>query len=131
MLGGTYNGILNGSVQQASLSLLTIAASGWLVSYLRRPLSRLSTPLDPALLLWAGAYMISILAHRSGRAGIGVWYAGLYAVVGYTLIDLRRRGLRGRWLIDGALVAVVPLVILGGLQVLLWLPDWFDLNPAI
>jgi tetratricopeptide (TPR) repeat protein/O-antigen ligase len=127
-LGGTYNGVLLVPLQQVSLAILTAGVVLWQIAAWRRPLKTVSTPLDPALALWGIAYAVSVLHNPSGRAAIGLWYAGLYAGVWFVLSDLRRRGLPGRWITDAALLTAIPLMILALVQVMAWFPAWLELS---
>jgi tetratricopeptide (TPR) repeat protein/O-antigen ligase len=127
-LGGTYNGLLLVPLQQASLVILTAGVALWQLVAWRCPVRTDSTPLDPALALWGIAYAISVLHNPSGRAHIGLWYAGLYAGVWFVLSDLRRRGLPGRWITDAALLTAIPLMSLALVQVVAWFPAWLALR---
>lgn len=127
-LGGTYNGILLVPLQLVSLAILTAGVVLSQIAAWRRPLKIASPLLDPALALWGIAYAVSVLHNPSGRAAIGLWYAGLYAGVWVVLSDLRRRGLPGRWITDAALLTAIPLMILALVQVVVWFPAWFALK---
>ncbi len=125
-LGGTYHSLTNLALQRVALGLLTLGVVVWLVLIWRRPPRRVF--LLPVIGLWVAAYAIAMIAHPSGRGYIGGWYAGLYAGVWLVLSDLRQRGLPGRWLIDAALFAAIPLMILAFMQVATWYPAWLALE---
>ncbi|MBN1201233.1 MAG: O-antigen ligase family protein [Anaerolineae bacterium] len=128
-LGGTFNGMLSVPLRQVSLVILTAGAALWLFVRWRRPVrGRYLTVLDPALVLWGAALAVSSLSNLSGRVTIGLWYAGLYAGAWLVLSDLRRRGLPGRWITDGALLATIPLMLLAWMQVADWFPAWLTLR---
>lgn len=125
--GGTFNGMLNAPFPQVSLALLTLVVIGWQVIIWRRPVPA-RDPLALALVAWGGAYALSVICHPSGRVYIGLWYAGLYAGTWGLLSDLRRRGLPERWFTDGALLAMLPLLVIALAQVGSWFPAWFALD---
>ncbi len=130
-LGGTFNGLLIGSLQQFSLMLLTLAVAIWLLVIWRYPPGASSLLLGYPLLCWGAAYAVAILAHPSERAYTGLWYAGLYAGLWLILVDLRQRGLPGRWITDAALLTAVPLMLLALLQVADWFPAWAALKVRV
>lgn len=129
VFGGTFNGILNVPFPFISLALLTSGVAIWLISGWWG--ARNTTPLAPltvAIGLWGAAYAVGTLYHPSGRAYIGVWYAGLYTGVWLILSDIRQRGLPGQWITDGALLSAVPLMIFALAQVGSWFLAWLSLH---
>ena len=127
VIGGTLNGVVSLALQTVSLALLTVVVLVWAVIALRCPLGGWP-PLGAALIAWAAAITLSTLTNWSGRAQIGAWYAALYAGVWLLLADLRARGLPGCWLTDGALLAVVPLMLVALVQAAPWYATWLRLD---
>jgi tetratricopeptide (TPR) repeat protein/O-antigen ligase len=125
-LGGTYNGLLIGSLQTVSLVILSVGVIVWAVNT-RRGSFVPQTLLDGALALWGIAYTISALHNPSGRVLIGAWYVGLYAGVWFVLNDLR---LPGRWITDAALFTSIPLIVLALAQVANWFPECIAVRRA-
>jgi O-antigen ligase/tetratricopeptide (TPR) repeat protein len=125
-LGGTYNGLLIGSLQTLSLVILSVGVLVWAVKTRRGPAAP-RTALDGVLVLWGIAYVISTLNNASGRVLIGLWYAGLYAGLWFVLSDLR---LPGRWITDAALFTFIPLILLALAQVASWYPEWIAVRQA-
>lgn len=123
-LGGTFHGMLLPALHIVSLVLLTLAVLIWIPRWR-------GTPLDPVLALWAGAYAVAVIAHPTGRAWIGLWYAGLYAGVWWVLSNLRQAGMPGRWLTDGALLTSIPIIVLALVQVADWFPAWRALEVEV
>jgi len=128
-IGGSLNGIVTPDIRRFSLALLTAAVAGWLIAVWRRPRDR---ALHPAVwfivALWAAAYANSLLHNDSTRSWTGVWFGALYVGVWLVLLDLRGRGMAGRWIINGALVAVAPVMLLAIIQVAPWLAAWTALD---
>lgn len=121
LFGATYNGILDARLRLASLVVLGLTLAFWLWRRGRRRWRWPATPLDGAILVWAAAFALSLLANADAwrRIAIGLWYVGLYVVVWYVLRDVfANGGLRRVRLIDALLVAGVPAVFFGWSQVM-------------
>lgn len=127
-LGGTFNGVVLARIQQFSLFLLTVGVAGWLFVVWRQRDVLPCSSLDPALFGWGVAFAVSGGANISGRVLVGVWWALLYLGVWWVLSDLRRRGMPGRWITDGVLIALIPVLLLAVVQVALWFPAWWCLD---
>lgn len=128
LLGGTFTGVLLLNAQILSLALLTGGVLIWLGVAWRRPFAHSEAALDGALAVWGGAFALSALSHPSGRVAIAMWWFALYAGVWLLLVDLRQRGLRESWIVDAALIAAVPVMLLAVAQVARWYVAWFALD---
>ncbi len=131
LLGGTFNGLLIPGAQRFSLWLFLFFIALWQIVVWRRLPEAGSDPLTFALLLWGLAYAASVFQHTSARTFTGAWYAGFYAAVWIILSDLRRRGMPGRWLTDGALLTAVSVMVLAWVQVAAWFPDWLSADVRV
>ena len=128
-IGGTWNGIVTPGFRQFSLAMLTVCVAAWLAVLWRQPHRRALPPGAWVILaLWGAAYANSVLHHDSLRAWTGAWFGALYAGVWIVLLDLRGRGVPGRWIINGALVAVAPVMLLAIIQIAPWWPAWIALE---
>jgi tetratricopeptide (TPR) repeat protein len=128
-VGGPLNGIVTPGIRRFSLALLTAGVLGWLIVVWRRPRDRALHPAVWGIVaLWGVAYANSVLHNDSTRTWTGAWFGALYAGVWLVLLDLRGRGMTGRWIINGALVALVPVMLLAIIQVAPWLAAWTALD---
>ena len=127
-IGGTWNGIVTPGFRQFSLAMLTVCVAAWLAVLAPAAPSRAATwgVGDPGPV--GAAYANSVLHHDSIRAWTGAWFGALYAGVWIVLLDLRGRGMPGRWIINGALVAVAPVMLLAIIQIAPWWPAWIALE---
>lgn len=128
-IGGAFTGIVIPGLRQTSLALLTLVVIGWLLVFLRHPGDHLPHPAVLfALAVWALAYANSALRHPSSRVWIGTWFAALYAGAWLAMLDIQNRGAPGRWIIDAALIATVPVMLLALIQIGPWFAAWAALD---
>lgn len=116
--GATFDGILNAERRLQTVAILALVIGVWL--WQRRRWRWHPTALDLPILLWCGAFVLSLLANAEAwrRISIGLWYMGLYILAWYALQDaLANRALRRAWIVDALLVAGVPVVFVGFAQV--------------
>lgn len=116
--GATFDGILNAERRLQSVVILTLVIGVWL--WQRRHWRWHLTMLDLPILLWCGAFILSLLANAEAwrRIAIGLWYMGLYILAWYALQDaLANRALRCAWMVDALLIAGIPVVFVGFAQV--------------
>lgn len=82
------------------------------------------TALDGAIILWLLAFVISTVANLGEwrRISLGLWFAGVYLLLWYIGVDLIGNGrLRRGVLVDGFLLATIPLIGATATQLLAWL----------
>lgn len=118
-LGATWNGILIPDLRGISLWALLLVTGTWLLIRTLRGWRWHNTPVDLMLPLWFGVFGLSLLANDEAwrRIVIGVWFAGLYALVWVLLLDLLARRVVDRdMLADGLLFAGVIVIGFGYLQ---------------
>lgn len=128
-LGGTYTGLLHPDLRMVSLVLLSGSTAGWLAWAWWRPVGGLRhLPLWRAGLAWTLALAVSLVDAPWGRASLGLWFMTLYGGLWLVLVDLRQRGLSHEWLIDGLLLALVPLLLLAVMQGIPWYLDYLALD---
>ncbi len=115
-IGATFNAVLIPDFQQISLVALVIVIGGWLLLRWRQGWAWHPTPLDAVFLLWAAAFLISILANPATwrRSVEGLWYMGLYAGLWIVLADLLSNRALAREAITAAMLIAGLLVLLFG-----------------
>lgn len=131
-VGGTFNGLVSVEISQVSLGFLSAGMVTWLVWRLVRRVGGLRTPLDHVILAGAVAAAMPLITNGDAwrRMAIGAWYWALIIMVWWVVWDVTQQGLPHRWLIDALLVAAVPVVGLGYIQVAGWLQKWMTLRLA-
>ncbi|MFQ3566223.1 MAG: O-antigen ligase family protein [Aggregatilineales bacterium] len=125
-IGATFNGILNPEFRLAALIALALCFSLWLLVRAAAGWSWHSTPLDAAILLWAAAFIISLIANLEDwrRIAIGLWYAGAYCIGWYALNDaLANRGLRRSMLVDALIFGGLIVMLFAFMQSVQWLRE--------
>ncbi len=119
LAGATFDGILNTERRLLSVVILGIASIVWLVMRWRGGWRWYTSDLDLPILLWCGAFTVSLLANAESwrRISIGLWFMALYVVTWYALQDMLANGkLRREWLVDALLIAGVPVAFVGFAQ---------------
>lgn len=114
LLGATWNGVLSPQFQPLTLLLLGGAVVMWRVVRWRAGWVWHRTPLDLLLVLWGGAFAVSIAANPETwrRSAEALWYMLLYMLVWYALVDALANGMdRRAWLNAVALVGLIQLPI--------------------
>jgi O-antigen ligase len=118
-VGATFNGILAPEFHTLTLGMMAVTAVGWWLTHGRRTWQR--TTLDGALLLWAAAFGLSLLANGDAarRSAIALWYMGVYIGVWYALADvIGNRLVRRETLVDALLIVGVVILLFGYIQLL-------------
>ncbi len=118
LIGATFNGVVQ--VQTRLLGGALIACLCLIWAWSQRRWRWHPTALDSAILLWGIAFAISLVANSevARRSAIGLWFVGLYIAIYYALHHaLSNKGLQRQWLVDGMLIAGVPIVFVGFAQV--------------
>lgn len=122
VMGATWNGVLMPPLKWLNLALIAGLALLWLIARRRGRWTWHRNPLDGALLLWALAFGVALLANLESwrRIVMGLWYVGLYVGVWFVLADaLTNRALRRETLIDALLLGGLAVVAFGYVQ--MWL----------
>jgi len=117
-VGATYNGVLTPQFRTLDLALLTLLPVVWWIA--RRGKVWHPVPLQGAALLWGLAIAASLAANSGDirRIMIGIWFAGLYAVIWYILHDcLANRLLSRATLMNGFMLVGVGVVLIGLVQI--------------
>lgn len=130
-LGATFNGILAlPQFQPITVFIFASVASGWLWWHRQRAWFR--TPLDIVLVIWAAAFMLSIVANpvTARRSAEALWYMGLYAALWYLLCDLVSHGFSRRSMSEAFVFSSVVVVAFGILQTVNLLMMGGDLRPV-
>ncbi len=132
LLGGTFNGMINLTINRATLVLLSIGVAFWLGLRWLRKWQWSSSPFDRVLLAGLVAVVIAVLPNLESwrRMAIGLWYWGLFLGCWLVLSDLVANGMPTRWLADGILATGVPVLFFGYWQVRGWLVEWMRLAAA-
>lgn len=122
LLGGTFNGMINLTINRATLMLLSIGVALWLGMRWLRKWQWFPTPFDRILLAGLVAVAIAVLPNLESwrRMAIGLWYWGLLVGSWLALADLVANAMPTRWLADGILatgVLVLFFWILAGARV--------------
>ncbi|MBK8024141.1 MAG: O-antigen ligase family protein [Chloroflexi bacterium] len=107
LVGATFNGILTVPIRTLSTGLVVGLVGWWTVVRLRGRRTLPGTPLDPAILLWIAAFVLSFLANLEDwrRSAIGLWYVGLYLWLWYALSEAAVR----RWITRATLIDMLLL----------------------
>lgn len=122
-VGATFNGILEPSFHPLSLGLMTLLVGVWLLLHRRKNWHWHRTSFDTVFLLWALAFIVSLVGNTDAwrRIVIGLWYVGLYVGIWYVLHDLlANRALTRVVIIDGLLIAGFVITLLGFVQLQTW-----------
>ncbi len=123
-VGATFNGILFPEFHTLTLGLMALVVGGWLFSHWSGGWKWHQTSLDRVFLLWALAFGVSLVANSEvwRRIAIGLWYMGVYIGVWYMVHDMMaNRALKREVIIDALLISGFVIVLLGFLQLQLWL----------
>ncbi len=118
-LGGTFNGITDPMIGGYSLILLAVVFAVLIGLHVVRGWRWHRSPLDAALVLWAGAILISLAANTEDwrRITIGIWYVSLYMLLWFTLHNLiANRVVQKSMLVDALLVGSVYMIAIGYFQ---------------
>jgi hypothetical protein len=116
--GGLWNGFLAPNVFEASRGLLGLLLMGWLFWRTWQRWTWRPSALDLSAASWTAASAINVLAHPNPLAAVPLWWGGV-ALALYTMLHdaLSNRALTVNVLIDGLLLASIPTLIRGGLDV--------------
>lgn len=128
VLGATWTGIIEIRYRIFALAGIALFSGGWFI--IRRGCRWKRTPLDVALPLWGVAFALSTLLNLEvwRRISIGLWFVGLYVLIWYLLNDLISNGkLKRHVLIDGLLLAGIPVIITGYRE----FGQWLRAQPAL
>ena len=120
-IGASFNGIVQPQTRLLGLLGVIAIASGWLVA--RRRWRSTSTVLDGAILLWAIAFGVSLLANtdQTRRILMGLWYIGAYILLWLLLHDLlANRIITRRVLMNALLLSGTLILAFGYLQARSW-----------
>lgn len=122
LIGATYNGVILPEVQFTTLLLLTALIGAWLFVHRWRGWTWFDTPLDPVVVAWGAAILISLLANIPFARNIvmGLWFVGMYLATWYLLTDLLgNRVILRVTLIDAVLVAGFLVMIFACIQIVI------------
>ena len=123
-VGATFNGILFPEFHTITLGIIAVVVTIWLFMHWRGGWHWYRTSLDTVFLLWGLAFFASLLANNEvwRRIDIGLWYMGVYIGVWYVLHDMiANRAVRREVIVDALLIAGLVIVLLGFLQLQVWL----------
>lgn len=131
-VGGTFNGLVNGTIARTSLVLLTGGIAGWLILRWRRGWQWADVPLEKPMLAALIAVAISVFFNLDAgrRLSLGVWYWTFYLAIWLLLSDLIGHGMPVRWLLDGVLATNVLVVLVGFWQEQGWITHWIQVTGA-
>ncbi len=125
-LGATFNGVVSPEIGVMTLALTAILVAVWLFIRWRSGWKWYRSPLDGVFILWAIAFVVSLVANwdAARRIAIGLWYVSLYIGLWYVLHDaLANRLITRDTLVDGLLISGVIILAIGYWQ----LQSWFVL----
>lgn len=133
--GATMNaGMINPRVQMVNLLLIGLIGVIWLLARFRGHWRAHFLALDGAALLWALAILLSLLSNLDlwRRIAIGMWYAGLYALVWALIQDLLlNRVIRRQAIWDALLLAGAVMILLSLREQLGQLQAYFSLSGEV
>lgn len=135
MIGATMNaGMINPRVQMANLLLIGLIGASWLWLRFRGRWQTHFSALDGVALLWALAIGLSLLSNLElwRRIAIGMWYAGLYALVWALIQDLLlNRVIRRQAIWDALLLAGAVMIVLSLREQVYQLQVYFTLSDEV
>lgn len=119
-LGATFTGVVTPEFSSITLAIAALLAFVWLMAHWIGGWRWHHTPLDGVFLLWAVAFVVSILANSETwrRSVIALWYVGLYIGVWYALSDLiANRAAKRETIIDAFLFGGLIVLAFGVWQI--------------
>ncbi|MGB1287057.1 MAG: O-antigen ligase family protein [Aggregatilineales bacterium] len=119
VIGATFNGVMiTLGLQRVTLTMLLIITGVWFVIRQRRSWQWTRLPVDPVLILWVIAFVVSMLANPDTwrRSAEGLWYMGVYIGILYLLLDTIGHGLKRALFSEAILMVGFCTVIFGYLQ---------------
>lgn len=126
LIGGTFSGLTDASLQRGGLGLLSVITLAWLIGMWRSPRrTQPGAPFGQLFFVWSAVFALSFAASPSGRSLIALWYMALYAGLWLILSDLRQRDAIGAAFSELIMVAALPLIFWAFVQVLPWFLDWW------
>lgn len=129
-LGATYSGIILTQTRWLGMVGVTLIAIAWIGLRTLRRWRWHATALDGVILLWLGAFALSLIANAEmwRRIVMGLWYVVLYIGVWLLLHDLlAHRVISRRVLFNALLLSGVLVIVFGYLQLRGWLVETLPL----
>lgn len=121
-LGATFTGIVQPQSRLVGIVGMMGIALAWLIG--RRRWTWHSTSIDAAILMWIGAFSVSLIANLNAWQHIltGGWFVGAYILAWFLLHDLlANHVIARRVLMNALLITGVLIVAFGYLQSRTWL----------